>query len=93
MHGRTSGDEERLTITAIILPKNHTCFMGNPVEGERHSVLKTNTNVPILLLTTNVERDARPRKGGNNLRDSTIEPSQDKFGPDFDPFGQGGGIS
>src|SRR5208282_5879483 len=28
VHGRTSGDEERLTIAAIILPKNHTCSMG-----------------------------------------------------------------
>jgi hypothetical protein len=35
VHGRTSWDEERLTITAIILRKTDTCFMGNPVERER----------------------------------------------------------
>ena len=45
IRGRTSWDEERLTITAIILRKTHTRFMGNPVERERHSVLKTNTGV------------------------------------------------
>ena len=44
VHGRTSWDEERLTITAIILRKIHTYFTGNPVERERHSVLKTNAS-------------------------------------------------